>query len=169
MTTMDVKAQQAAAEARHLGDRHLAMKLQRSQEQLLDLLHAQQHDLRLLKRDVKRRRSGGFPWGLVLLIGGGYAAYRSSPAVRDRVQDLMGRLNPGMQGNAKRAGDAVKDGASDVGQGRSPVEAFQRAGGEAQRAGEKAMGSAKDTTQNATAPSQPAGDGVRTQRGEGSS
>lgn len=96
----------------------------------------------------KQRSSGGFPWGLVLLAGGAYALYRSNAGVRDQINGLLKRVNPGMEGNLDRAGDAVKDAASNVMHGDSPKDALGRLGGEAQRAGEKAADRAKDTLED---------------------
>ncbi|WP_309572865.1 hypothetical protein [Deinococcus sp.] len=149
MTSLnDLKSQalQAADDARrHLADAHSEKKLHQAQSELLGLLEEQQQELKELRRDLKRQKSGGgFPWGLVLLAGAGYALYRTNASVRDRVNGLLGQIDPGIKGNLSRAGDAVKDAVHDVSAGKSPADAVQRAAGEGKRAGEKAVDSAKD-------------------------
>lgn len=152
-TVHDLKhsAQQAG---RHLEDRGLAQAaraLAREQATTTALLARQHKELQQLRRDVealrKQNRGGGFPWGLVLLAGGAYALYRSNSSVRDQVQGLFQRLDPGLQGNLTRAGDAVKDAVSSVVQGENPKADLQAAGGELKRAGEKAVDGAKDKAQ----------------------
>lgn len=121
----------------------------RGQKKMTALLAEQQSELKEIRQDLqklrKERNSGGFPWGLVLLVGGAYALYRSNSGIRDQIDGLLGRVDPGIKGNLSRAADAVKDAASDVMDGKSPVDAAKRAGGELQRAGEKALDGAKDT------------------------
>ncbi|MBZ9750662.1 hypothetical protein K7W42_07280 [Deinococcus sp. HMF7604] len=119
---------------------HKALKtLVKEQAALGVLLHKQSQEISALRQDVQhaRHRGGGFPWGLVLLAGGAYAAYRLSPAVQDQVKSLLGRLDPGAESNLHRAGDAAKDAVHDVTQGRNPSDALHQAGGELHRAGEK--------------------------------
>lgn len=113
--------------------------------ELVEALKVQQRELGQLRREVGRRSSGGFPWGLVLLAGAGYALYRSNPSIRDRVNDLLGTVDPGVKGNLHRAADAAKDAVRDATRGDSPTDAVQRAAGEVQRAGEKAADHAADT------------------------
>ncbi|OLV19371.1 hypothetical protein [Deinococcus marmoris] len=122
----------------------------KGQKKMTALLAEQQNELRDIRQDLKklrkqRKSGGGFPWTLVLLAGGAYALYRSNAGIRDQIDGLLGRVDPGIKGNLTRAGDAVKDAASDVMDGKSPVDAAKRAGGELQRAGEKALDGAKDT------------------------
>lgn len=138
---------QTADDARHhVANARIEKKMQHSHDELLGLLKDQQRELKNVRRDLKRQKSGGgFPWSLVLLVGAGYALYRTNPSVRDRVQSLLDRIDPGMKGNVTRMGDAVKDAASDLSHGRNPTDAVQRAAGEGKRAGEKAVDSAKDT------------------------
>ncbi|MVN85224.1 hypothetical protein GO986_00370 [Deinococcus sp. HMF7620] len=114
--------------------------LVKEQAALGTLLHKQSKEIAALRHDVQqsRHRGGGFPWGLVLLAGGAYAAYRLSPAVREQIDGLLGRLDPGAEGNLHRAGDAAKDAVHDVAQGRNPGGALKQAGGELHRAAEKA-------------------------------
>jgi hypothetical protein len=141
------QAQQLAGEARrHLADARHDKLLHEHHEQVLGLLREQQKEIGRLRHDVRRASSsGGFPWGLVVLAGAGYALYRTRPEVRDRIDDLLARLNPGVQGNVSRGADAVRDAARDVRSGANPTDAFQRAGGEARRAAEKTADGIKDT------------------------
>ena len=143
LETLKTQSQQARDPARrHLADTHsekrLQKVLQQSHDQVLSLLKEQQQELNHLRHDLKRHNArGGFPWGLVLLIGAGYALYRTTPVVRDQIDGLLRRVNPGVQGNVTRAGDAARDAVSDLKQGKNPTDAVQRAAGETQRAGEK--------------------------------
>ncbi|MDV6375880.1 YtxH domain-containing protein [Deinococcus arenicola] len=120
----------------------------KQQHKTMALLADQQKELQSIRQELKKvrkqRQGGGFPWTLVLLAGSVYALYRSNPEVRDQIDGLLGRIDPGLKGNLARAGDAVKDAASDVMDGKSPSDAVKRAGGELQRAGEKAVDGAKD-------------------------
>ncbi|GAA5515037.1 hypothetical protein Dcar01_03801 [Deinococcus carri] len=119
------------------------------QAELAATVARQQKELHRLEAQVERlsQRSasgGGFPWGLVLLAGGVYALYRSNPSFRDQVQGLLRRVNPGVEGNLARAGDAAKDAVSKVAQGENPGDAMRTAGGELRRAGEKTVDQAQD-------------------------
>ncbi|CAM3749002.1 hypothetical protein, partial [Deinococcus frigens] len=121
----------------------------KQQQKMSALLADQQKDLKDIRQElqkVRKQRSsgGGFPWMLVLLAGGAYALYRSNPGVRDQIDGLLVRVDPGVKGNLARAGDAVKGAASDLLDGQSPSDAVKRAGGELQRAGEKAVDAARD-------------------------
>jgi hypothetical protein len=120
----------------------------REQARLAATLMEQQKDLKEVRQELKmlrkqRKSGGGFPWTLLLLAGGVYALYRSNSGVRDQIDGLLGKVDPGIKGNLSRAVDAVKDAASDVMDGNSPGDAVKRAGGELQRAGEKAVDGAK--------------------------
>lgn len=123
------------------------------QAELATTVARQQKELHRLEAQVERlsRRStsgGGFPWGLVLLAGGVYALYRSNPSFRDQLQGLLRRVNPGVEGNLARAGDAAKDAVSRVAQGENPGDAMRTAGGELRRAGEKTVDQAQDRAQD---------------------
>lgn len=151
MTTVDnlkKHVQQVAEEARHhMAEAQVARKTQHSQERVLALLEEQQQELKRLRHDLNKRSrsSSSFPWGLLLLAGAGYALYESNAGVREQVQGLLQRINPGVPGNTARAADAVKGAVSDLSHGRSPAQELHRAGGEIQRGGEKAV----DQAQNA--------------------
>lgn len=119
-------------------------------------LAQQQKDLQRLRSEVavlrqQRSSGGGFPWGLLLLAGAGYGAYtlyRRNPQVREQVQTLLKRADPGVEGNVTRAGDAVRDAVSNVTQGQPAGPALQRAGGELQRGAEKAVENLKNDLQD---------------------
>lgn len=120
----------------------------KQQQKITALLADQQKELKEIRQELQRvgkqRGGGGFPWTLLLLAGGAYALYRTNPGVRDQIDGLLGKVDPGIKGNLTRAGGAVKDAASDMLDGKSPNDAVKRAGGELQRAGEKAVDGAKD-------------------------
>ncbi|UBV44195.1 hypothetical protein LAJ19_15440 (plasmid) [Deinococcus taeanensis] len=120
--------------------------LVKEQAALSAALQRQSQDLTGLRQDLRdlSRHRGGFPWGLVLMAGGAYAAYRYIPAVQERVQGLMKRMNPGAEGNLTRAGDAARSAGQDLMQGQNPSDAMHRAGGEMRRAGEKTMDAVQD-------------------------
>lgn len=124
--------------------------LVREQARTAATLLSQEKELKEIRQELKKLRKarssgGGFPWTLALLVGGAYALYRTNSGIRDQIDGLLGRVDPGIKGNLSRAADAVKDAASDVMDGKSPADAAKRAGGELQRAGEKALDGAKDT------------------------
>ncbi|QLG13361.1 YtxH domain-containing protein (plasmid) [Deinococcus sp. D7000] len=129
-----------------------AKALTKQQAATMAALTKQGAELQNIRQELaglrKQRSSGGFPWGLVLLAGGVYALYRSNTGVRDQINGLLKRVSPGIEGNLARAGDAVKDTASDVLDGDSPKDALGRLGGEVQRAGEKAADHAKDAVKD---------------------
>ncbi len=135
----------------------------REQAKVAAMLTEQQKELKEVRQELKklrkqRKSGGGFPWTFLLLVGGVYALYRSNAGVRDQIDALLGKVDPGIQGNLSRAAGAVKDAASDVLEGNSPSDAVKRAGGELQRAGEKAVEGAKaaatDAKQDAQATAQ---------------
>ncbi|MDV6376316.1 YtxH domain-containing protein [Deinococcus arenicola] len=134
----------AAAEA--------AKALTKQQAATVAALGKQAPELQAIRQELgkirKQRSSGSFPWGLVLLAGGVYALYRSNAGVRDRIDGLLKRVSPGMEGNLTRAGDAAKDAASGVMHGDSSKDALGRLDGEVGRAGEKAADRAKDSLED---------------------
>ena len=91
----------------------------------------------------KAPRGGGIPWTLLLLVGGGVYAWRT-PAVRDQLQGLLKRLDPGPEGNLTRAADAAKGAVDDVMHGKSPADTAGRATGELGRAAEKTATTVQD-------------------------
>jgi len=109
------------------------------QDQRLDTLEKRVKDLAW-----ENRRGGGFPWALVLLVGGIYAVYRVKPDLFDKVKGLLGQADPGTKGNLNRAGAAVKDAAQSVVHGNDPSSAVKAAGEEVKRTGEKTVDAAQD-------------------------
>lgn len=159
MTHTDHKAhdlKHAAQQARTQLEREVATQvgkaLAKGQAATTAALAGQQKDLHRLEAQVERlsqrRSGGGFPWGLLLLAGGAYALYRSNPTVREQVEGLMKRVNPGPEGNLARAGDAAKNAVSKMTQGDDPHSAAQAAGGELRRAAEKTLDHAQDRAQD---------------------
>lgn len=113
------------------------------------LVAGQAKDIAKLQTQVEvlakaKRSGGGFPWTLVLLAGGAYAAYRFVPSVKTQIDGLLGRADPGVQGNLTRAGDAAKDAWQDIKQGESPADALKGAAGEVKRGAEKTVDAAQD-------------------------
>ncbi|ASN82307.1 hypothetical protein [Deinococcus ficus] len=98
---------------------HATKALAKQQAATAAMVAQHQKDLGQLQQDladVHRRSSGGhFPWAWLILAGGAYALYRSNPAVREQVQDLLGRV--------KNAGEdamtAVKEGDTSGAQGEA--------------------------------------------------
>ncbi len=109
------------------------------QDERLDALEKRVKDLAW-----EDRRGGGFPWGLVILVGGAYAAYRFVPAVQQQVNKLIGQANPGAEGNMNRAGEAAKDAVKAGVHGDDPSGKAQAAMGEVNRAGEKLGNQVRD-------------------------
>lgn len=146
----------AAQQARTHLEREVATQvgkaLTKGQAATAAALAQQQKDLHRLEAQMERlsqrRSGGGFPWGLLLLGGGAYALYRSNPTVREQVQGLLKRVNPGPEGNLARAGDAAKEALSKVVQGDSPRDAVRTAAGEMQRGGEKTIDQAQSGAQD---------------------
>lgn len=145
-------AQQARAHLEREVTTQVGKALAKGQAATAATLAQQQKDLHRLEAQVERlsqrRSGGGFPWGLLLLAGGAYALYRSNPTVREQVQGLLKRVNPGPEGNLARAGDAAKDAVSKVTHGDDPRSAVQAVGGELKRAGEKSLDHAQDKAQD---------------------
>lgn len=142
---MKHKVQRAEANAELKTAAQVQKEFARQQASMVAVLGRQQKELRQVQQDleaIRRKHSseGGFPWSLILVAGGAYALYRTNPSVRGTVQDLLKRINPGIEGNLTRAGDAV----SGMVQGDRPGTALHTAGGELKRAGEKAVDSAED-------------------------
>jgi len=108
------------------------------QEHRLDLLEARVKDL------ASRRQGGGFPWVLLLIVGGAYALYRTNPSVQDQVNNLLGQADPGVKGNLARAGESVKDAVQAGLQGGDLRHDLKDAAGELGRAGEKTVNKASD-------------------------
>ena len=108
------------------------------QEHRLDLLEARVKDL------ASRRQGGGFPWLLVLIVGGAYALYRMNPSVQDQVKNLLGQADPGVKGNLARAGESAKDAVQAGLHGDDPRKDLKDAAGELRRAGEKTVDQASD-------------------------
>jgi len=96
----------------------------------------------------ENRRGGGFPWGLLILAGGAYAAYRFVPAVKEQVDKLIGQSDPGVEGNLNRAAEAGKNALQAVVHGDDPSSAAKAAVGEVKRAGEKAGDTVKDKAED---------------------
>ncbi|WP_051363440.1 hypothetical protein [Deinococcus murrayi] len=135
----------AAQKGEHHLEREITKAVLKQHAETAALIARQQQDIRELQGQVtalrmQKRGGGGFPWTLVLLGGAGYGAYRlyqQNPDLQRQVRGLLKRVNPGPEGNLTRAGDAVKQGVSDLMKGESPADAFRAAGGELRRGGEK--------------------------------
>jgi len=93
-------------------------------------------------------RRGGFPWGLLILAGGAYAAYRFVPAVQKKVNSLLGQADPGVESNLNRAGEDAKHALRAGMHGDDPSSAAKAAVGEVKRAGEKAGNTVKDKAED---------------------
>ncbi|ADV65951.1 hypothetical protein [Deinococcus maricopensis] len=128
----------------HREDHHLEAlntKLTRridAQERALQIADAQ---LKVLRRTQGRQKSGGFPWELLILGAAGYYLWRNPDTrtqLQGQVQGLMQRLNPGVEGNVARAGDAVRGTIDDLSKGEDPTANVKAAVGEASRGAEKA-------------------------------
>lgn len=115
------------------------------QDERLDALEKRVKDL-----TRESRRGGGFPWGLVILAGGAYAAYRFVPAVQERVNKLIDQTKPGVEGNLNRAGEAAKDAVKSGLHGDDPGGATDSATREVKRAGEKIGDRVKDKAEDLT-------------------
>jgi hypothetical protein len=141
--------QSAGSRLEHKAAVQAGKAVARQQARTADLLASQDKELKAIRRELedvrKKMSSGGFPWGLLLLAGGAYFLYRRNAGVREQVDGLLQRINPGIEGNLVRAKDAVKDAASDLSRGDSPRDALDRLGGEVQRAGEKTVDHLRDT------------------------
>lgn len=142
----------AAKKGQHNLEREITQAVMKQHAETAALIARQQHDIRELQGEVtalrmQKKGGGGFPWTLVLLGGAGYGAYmlyQKNPKLQDQLQDLVKRVNPGPEGNLTRAGDAVRNGVSDMTRGDSPAAAFQAAGGELRRGGEKTVDRLED-------------------------
>lgn len=126
-------------------EREITKAVMKQHAETASLIARQQMDIRKLQGEVtalrmQKKGGGGFPWTLLLLGGAGYGAYtlyQKNPSVREQVQGLMKRVNPGPEGNLTRAADAAKTAVSSAVQGESPSASLHTAGGELRRAGEK--------------------------------
>ncbi|ACO44951.1 hypothetical protein DEDE109153_18075 [Deinococcus deserti] len=142
---MKHKVQHAEARTELKTAAQLQKEFAKQQASMVAVLGRQQKELQQVQQELEEMRrkhssEGGFPWGMLLIAGGAYALYRTNPSVRQTVQDLLKRVNPGIEGNLTRAGDAV----AGMAQGDKPGTALRAAGGELKRAGEKAVDSAED-------------------------
>lgn len=125
----------------------LAAKLTRQlaqQDTRLDVLEKRVKDLGW------ENHRGGFPWGLLLLVGGGYALYRINPGILDRVRGLLGQADPGVQGNLNRAGEAARGALQAALRGDDPSSSAKAAVGEVKRAGEKVGDALEDRAEHLT-------------------
>ncbi|MFC4455561.1 hypothetical protein [Deinococcus sonorensis] len=99
-----------------------------------------------LGKRFPRKQGGGFPWGLVLMAGLGYALY--NPSTRTRLMGMIGNVSPAARDVAEsavsRAGNAVQE----VREGRSPVEAAKSA---AQDIGQQAKSVSNDVKRDVEA------------------
>lgn len=161
----DVKkqAQHVAQDVRRqLAEGRAAKVMLENQQQMLSVLREQHGELQLLRRDLGRQKSsGGLPWGLILLVGAGYALYRTNPGVQEKIQGLLSRADLGPKGNLSRAGDAMKGAVDDLSQGQSPSDNFGKVAGEVQRAGEKVVDTAGDKLDDAREQARRAADDVK--------
>ena len=108
--TLKDNLQASGDQLEHATDVQVGKALARQQAALTTQMAEQVGELQALRRDVdilqwqRPSKKKGFPWGLLLLAGGVYALYRSNPEVRDRINGVLKRVNPGLEGNLTRAG-----------------------------------------------------------------
>jgi len=141
----------------HLQERKADMKFDGRLKSIESNLAQVDKRIEALGKRFPRRQGSGFPFGLVLVAGLGYALY--NPSTRQKLLDLLGNVSPAardtVQGVLGSAGDAVED----MKAGRDPKAAMKDA---AQDIGNKVSANADDMKRDA----QKAGDRLADQAGD---
>lgn len=141
----------------HLQERKVDMKFDGRLKAIEHNLKQVDKRIEALGKRFPRRQGSGFPFGLVLVAGLGYALY--NPSTRQKLLDLLGNVSPAardtLQGVLGSAGDAVDD----VKAGRDPKAAVKDA---AQDIGDKVKANADDMKRD----TQKAGDRLADKAGD---
>jgi len=141
----------------HLQERKVDMKFDGRLKAIEHNLKQVDKRIEALGKRFPRRQGSGFPFGLVLVAGLGYALY--NPSTRQKLLDLLGNVSPAardtLQGVLGSAGDAVDE----VKAGRDPKAAVKDA---AQDIGDNVKANADDMKRDA----QKAGDRLADKAGD---
>lgn len=169
-TVTDLEAQAAALTgpatdfARHAADQAADLAFDAKKARKYSALSAEfaehQREIQKLAGRIehlqKTSRGGGFPWTLLLLLGGAYALYRSNETVRTQVNGLLSRVMPSQQDEQTQGSPQAPKSTSvptvnaDMTPGGSGNEAFGMAG--TPSTGTPASESSNTTNLGGTAP-----------------